>query len=82
LAGLVPGVAAAVALTRHYYQSSSANAPVVVFETAEAADPWGRLQFVTVPWPLLAGLLVLLAGAVAAASTRSRLPGLRRRVLP
>ncbi len=72
VAGLVPGVAAAVAVTRYGYGSMTYG--------TDAPSPLGRVD---VPWLLITGLVVLLpllAGAVAALSTRSRLPGHGRRV--
>ncbi|MCW2777840.1 MAG: transporter permease, partial [Frankiales bacterium] len=78
LAGLVPGVAGAVAITRDSY----AGAPGGLLTSTL---PTGSLHFVRVPWLLLLALVVglpLLAGAVAALTTRSRLPGVGRRLQP
>ncbi len=76
-AGLVPGVAGAVAITR---DGSYAATPgqAVLYSDAPTA-----LSRVDVPWLLLLGLLVvlpLLTAAVAGLSVRSALPGVGRRV--
>lgn len=75
LAGLVPGIAAAVAVTRGYGSTAYGE-----YGPLGAAPALARVDL---PWLLIASLVVLLpllAAAVAAASTRSRLPGVGRRV--
>ncbi len=78
-AGLVPGVAGAVALTRGGAYAVSTG-PRGFANYTEVGTPLTRVD---VPWLLLLGLVValpLLTAVVAALSTRSRLPGLGRRV--
>ena len=67
-AGLVPGIAAAVALTR--YGTSSG------WTTYGQAEDLDMTRYVVVPWPLVLGLLVVLplvAAVVAALSAGGRL---------
>lgn len=76
LAGLVPGVAVSVPLTRGYASGSSSYVPLV--DAVPVRD-----FVVDVPWLLIALVLVVLplvSAAVAAAATRSRLDGPTRLV--
>ena len=73
-AGLVPGIAAAVALTRY-----GASSGWTSYGSAEELD---ATRYVVVPWPLVLGLLVLLplvAAAVAALGAGGRLSAPPRR---
>jgi putative ABC transport system permease protein len=75
-AGLVPGAAAAVALTRHGAQQG--------WVAYGATDDLPTTTFLVVPWALLLGLLVglpLVAGAVAAAGAGRRQPPATRRAV-
>ena len=76
LAGLIPGIAVSVPLTRGYASGGFSYGPLTDV-------PPGRDFVVDVPWLLIALVLVVLplvSAAVAAAATRSRLDGPTRRI--